>query len=78
MGYISRIEAAWSRILGAEVLFDPETLLVASLEQRVRSAAELVRTGFEPDPSVDAVGLPPIPHTGEVPVTLQREERSNV
>jgi len=73
MHYISKIEQAWSKILGAEVLFDPETLLVASLEQRVRSAAELVRTGWEPDPSLDVVGLPPIPHTGEVPATLQTE-----
>ena len=77
MQYISRIEQAWSKIIGVEVLFDPETLLVASLEQRVRSAAELVRTGWEADPSLDVVGLPPIAHTGTVPVTLQSEE-SNV
>ena len=72
--YISRIEEAWSRIMGVEVLFDPEQLLVASLEQRVRSASELVRSGFEPDASVDIAGLPPIAHTGEVPVTLQPVE----
>lgn len=77
MSYISRIEMAWSKVLGAEVLFDPETLLVASLEQRVRSAAELVRTGWEPEPSLDVVGLPKIAHSGEIPVTLQSEETQN-
>jgi hypothetical protein len=71
--YISRIQHAWSSILGTEVLFDAEQLLVDSLEQRVRSAAELVRTGWEPDQSLDVVGLPPIPHSGEIPVTLQKE-----
>ncbi len=78
MSYISRIEQAWSRVLGAEVLFDPETLLVASLEQRVRSAAELVRTGWQASESLDVVGLPPISHTGAIPVTVQPEETQNV
>jgi hypothetical protein len=71
--YISRIEQAWSSILGSPVDFNPEQLLVASLEQRVRSAAELVRTGWEPDESLTMVGLPAIPHSGEIPVTLQKE-----
>jgi hypothetical protein len=74
--YISRIQEAWSSILGTEVLFDPEQLLVDSLEQRVRSVSELVRTGWEPDESLDVVGLPPIPHSGEIPVTLYPDRES--
>ena len=78
ISYISRLEAAWSDILGADVVFDAETLLVASLEQRVRSVTELVRTGFDPVASVDVAGLPPLlTHTGEVPVTLQPQETQN-
>lgn len=72
--YVSRLERAWSDILGVEVSFDPERLLIASMKDRVYSAAELVRTGFDPAQSVDQVGLPPIAHTGEVPVTLQAVE----
>ena len=71
MSYISRIEQAWSGILGAEVLFDPETLLVASLEQRVRSLQSLIWSGFDPEEAVDVVGLPPIEHTGIISVQLQ-------
>jgi len=71
--YISRITQAWSKLLGAEVLFDPEKLLVASLSQRVSSAALLVRSGYEPDETLDVVGLPPIAHTGKVPVTVYQE-----
>jgi hypothetical protein len=79
MAYVSRIEVAWSKILGAEVLFDPETLLVASLKQRADSVALLVRSGFEPEPSLDVVGLPEIAHTGKVPVTVYPDaEASNV
>ncbi len=69
--YVTRIEQALERVIGGTVQFDPEQLLVASLGERVRSAAELVRTGFDPEDSLDVVGLPPIPHTGFLPVTVQ-------
>jgi len=74
--YVSRLERAWSDVMGVEVTFDPERLLIASMKDRVYSAAELVRTGFDPADSLDEVGLPPIGHTGEVPVTLQPEQRA--
>jgi len=64
--YVSRLERAWSDVMGVEVTFDPERLLIASMKDRVYSAAELVRTGFDPADSLDEVGLPPIGHTGEV------------
>jgi len=74
--YVSRLERAWSDVMGVEVTFDPERLLIASMKDRVYSASELVRTGFDPADSLDEVGLPPIGHTGEVPVTLQQEQRT--
>jgi HK97 family phage portal protein len=72
--YVSRLERMWTSVLGGQVRFDPEPLLVASMKDRVWSATELVRTGFEPDQSLDQVGMPPIPHTGEIPATLQKEQ----
>jgi len=70
-GYVSRIERALTAIYGRQVKFDPEPLFLASMKERVWSATELVRSGFDPAAAVDEVGLPPIGHTGEVPVTLQ-------
>jgi len=72
--YLTRIAETWTRILGEQVKFDVESLLIASMKDRVWSAAELVRTGFDPSESLDEVGLPPIAHSGEVPVTLQSTE----
>jgi len=72
--YLTRIAEAWGQVLGATVTFDVEALLIASMKDRVWSASELVRTGFDPAGSLDEVGMPPIPHTGEVPVTLQAQE----
>ena len=37
------------------------------------SVGILIRSGFDPDESRDAVGLPPIRHTGLLPVTLRDE-----
>lgn len=71
--YIARITRAWTAVLGQQVTFDPEPLFLASMKDRVYSVSELVRTGFNPADSLDEVGLPPIGHTGEVPVTLQQE-----
>ncbi len=74
--YIARITRAWTAILGQQVHFDSEPLFLASMKDRVWSASELVRTGFDPADSLDEVGMPPIGHTGEVPVTLQQEQRT--
>lgn len=40
----------------------------------VNAAGTLIRSGFEPGPSLDAVGLPQIAHTGLLPVTVQSPE----
>ncbi len=40
----------------------------------VNAAGALVRAGFEPESSLAALGLPPITHTGLVPVTVQGED----
>ncbi len=71
--YLVRIAEAWTQIIGSVVEFDPETLLIASMKDRVWSASELVRTGFDPAGSLDEVGMPPIEHTGAVSVNLQQE-----
>ena len=71
--YVSRLEAMWTSVLGQTVRFDPEPLLISSMKDRVWSATELVRTGFDPAEALDQVGMPPIPHTGEIPVTLQTD-----
>jgi len=71
--YVSKIEAAWSGIMGVDVKIDPESLLISSMKDRVWSASELVRTGFDPAASLDEVGMPPIEHTGAVSVNLQQE-----
>lgn len=41
---------------------------------KVDAAAALIRAGFEPESAASYVGLPPIPHTGLVPVTVKPEE----
>ena len=73
--YVSRLERLWTDVLGVQVRFDPEPLLIGSMKDRVWSAAELVRVGYDPAASADTVGLPMIPHTGEVPTTLQPTEQ---
>jgi len=71
--YIKRVSEAWGEILGSSVVFDPEELFLASLQERTFAAATLVNAGFEPEDSVDVVGLPPVRHTGKVPTTVQQE-----
>lgn len=39
----------------------------------IASAGQLIRAGFEPEPSLAAVGMKPIPHTGLVPITVTPE-----
>lgn len=58
--YISRIEQAWSRVLNLPVKFDPEQLLIASLQERSQAASVLVAAGYDPVAVADVVGLPPM------------------
>ena len=72
--YASRIAKALSAILPIRVRFEPEELFKASLQTRADAASKLVYAGYEPDDVTDAVSLPPIRHTGQIPTTLQPEE----
>ena len=40
----------------------------------VNGVGQLVRSGFDPEASAAAMGLPPIPHTGLAPVTVQADD----
>ena len=71
--YARRIESAWSQVLGTTVRFDPEELFLASLKERAEAAATLIRSGFRPEGSLDTVGLPPVEHTGILPVSVEQE-----
>ncbi len=51
--------------------FDDSGLLRGLMKDQVESVGALVRAGFEPAAALKAVGLPPIAHTGTVPVTVQ-------
>jgi HK97 family phage portal protein len=44
-----------------------------SQNERVEAVGSLVRAGFDPAEALKAVGLPPIKHTGLVPITVQGE-----
>ena len=67
--YVHRIEVAWSRILGIDVVFDPEQLLIASLQERTQAASVLVGAGYDPAAVADVCGLPPMA-TAEVPTNV--------
>lgn len=41
---------------------------------KAESVGALIRAGFDPAESLSLVGLPPIKHTGRLPVTVQAEE----
>lgn len=45
---------------------------VMSEKERYDAAASLIRSGFAPDASLAALGLPPTTHLGLLPVTVQR------
>ena len=45
-------------------------------DPRTEDAGALIRAGFEPEPVLDAVGMPHIPHTGAPPVTVQGDENA--
>lgn len=42
----------------------------ATFTAKAEAAGQLIRAGFEPGPVLAAVGLPPIAHTGLVPITV--------
>jgi HK97 family phage portal protein len=67
---------------GAELWYDASQ--IPALQQDAKDAAEilnmkanvagaLIRAGYQPDKVGPAIGLPNIPHTGKVPVTLYPE-----
>lgn len=53
---------------GAFIDFDPSRLLRGNFTQQINALASLVRNGYDPADALKAVGLPPIAHTGNVPV----------
>lgn len=54
--------------------FDDSGLLRGLMKDQIESVGGLVRAGFEPAAALKAVGLPPIAHTGLVPVTVTVEK----
>lgn len=46
------------------------------MAKAANSVGILIRSGFDPDESRDAVGIPPIRHTGLLPVTLRDESEA--
>lgn len=69
----------WPKIPGGDTTLRPLThVAVANLDEngmtmadRVVAAGVLVRAGYEPGGVNEALGMPPISHTGLVPVTIQ-------
>jgi hypothetical protein len=45
-------------------------------DPRTEDVAALIRAGFDPAASLVVVGLPPITHTGALPVTVQAEQET--
>lgn len=43
------------------------------MKDRVNSAAQLIRSGFEPEAALESVGLDPIKHLGLLPVTVRSD-----
>lgn len=52
----------------------PPAMTAEELAIRVDAAGALVRSGFDPDAALQAVGLDPIDHLGLLPITLQSQE----
>lgn len=48
-----------------------ETALMRTLRERVEPLGSLIRSGFDPQSALRALGLPAIEHTGELPVTTR-------
>ena len=45
-----------------------------ALVDQIEAVGQLIRAGFEPAAALEVVGLPPIAHTGLVPVTVKSED----
>ena len=73
--FARRIERLISAIAAIQVKFDPEELFLATLKERAEATATLVRAGFDPDASRDVAGMPPLTHTGILPVSLEQGEQ---
>lgn len=79
-GYLLRSEARafedMAPVTGLDAPLVPLALSVASTAEtaaRIKSLGDLIRAGFDPVAAAAAVGLPPIKHSGLVPVTVQGE-----
>lgn len=53
----------------------PPGMTPDELLKMVNAAAALIRSGFSPDKSLEAVGLNPIDHLGLLPVTVQKPQQ---
>lgn len=59
---------------GGDSLYQQQQMVpVGGLGSKIVDLGSLVRAGFDPEASLAALGLPPIKHTGLVPVTVQGE-----
>lgn len=58
----------------ARVLEDKPPLKARIKSGQIESVGALVRAGFDPEDALRVLGLPPIKHTGSLPVTVQPEE----
>ena len=72
--YARRFAEALTDWFGTQVRFDPEALFLADLSTRTRAASALVNAGYDPADAADVAGLPPIRHSGVLPVTVQQED----
>jgi len=50
---------------------------LAAMRQRAETAGVLIRAGYKPEDVGPAVGLPDIPHTGLIPITVTPQEPAN-
>lgn len=65
---------AWKPELHVELSEDMDA---EELAQRISAADTLIRSGFEPQDALRAVGLDPIKHLGLLPVTVQDESAAS-
>lgn len=62
-----------AQIADKENLPEPEAK-EAPVSTKVENLGQLIRAGFEPADSLKVLGLPPIKHTGQTPVTVKEDE----
>lgn len=77
LGYQTREEASINLTGSGPVIADKDILKSGESPQdtgmRANAAGQLIRAGFEAGASLTVVGLPDIPHTGLLPITLKDE-----